>query len=125
MLTVATHGPDEPNQAILPFAALKGSIGAAGDGNHPEERPEMFLMQEAVYLASSDTDLNEIKGVGLPPVADVMAFLEDHGFRMITCRPCAEGRGLESNEQLIDCAEMGDGSDLAALTQQHEEVLTF
>lgn len=124
MLCVASHGPDNPNQAVLPFAALKGSIGAAENGDYPEEPPEMFLMQEAVYLGASATPLDEIKAVGLPPIGDIVSFLRDYGFRMVVCRPCAEGRGLTGSE-LADYAEMGEGSDLAALTQEHNRTLTF
>lgn len=124
MLTVATTGPDNPNKAVLPFAALKGSIGAADEEGYPQEQPVMFLMQEAVYLAHEDTKLEELKAVGLPPIADIVNFLLDYDFRMIVCLPCAEGRGIEEDD-LIDCAVMGEGKDLAELSQQHEQTLTF
>lgn len=125
VLTVASNGPDNPNKAILPFVSLKGSIGAASEGNYPEERPEMFLMQEGVYLASNRTDLYEIKAVGLPPVGEVLDFLRDYDVRLVACKPCAEGRGLTHDDQLIDAAEMGEGKDLAAMSRNHEQVLTF
>ncbi len=124
MLCVASHGPDNPNQAVLPFAALKGSLGAAADGTFPEERPEMFLMQEAVYLATRTIPLEELKAVGLPPISEFLEALTAKGFRMIVCRPCAEGRGI-SEADLAAYAEMGEGKDLATLTTQHSQVLTF
>ncbi len=124
MLCIASHGPDNPNQAVLPFAALKGSLAAAAEGAYPEERPEMFLMQEAVYLAAKVTPLNELKAVGLPPISDIVEALAGAGFRMVVCRPCAEGRGL-GPEDLAPYAEMGEGKDLAVLTTRHSQVLTF
>jgi len=124
MLTVATSGPDEPNQSTLPFVALKGSIGAAGDGNYPEERPRMFLMQEAIYLADRSVDLSEVKAVGLPPISEVVSFLRDHDFQMVACSPCATARGVDES-RLRDEAVMGEGKDLARLTQEHDQVLTF
>lgn len=124
MLTVASNGPDNPNKAVLPFAALKGSIGAQSEGNYPDEQPQMFLMQEAVYLGAAETPLNEIKAVGLPPIDDIVTILSDHGFKMIVCRPCAEGRGITESD-LAEYAVMGEGKDLAALTQEHDQVLTF
>lgn len=124
MLTVATNGPDNPNKAVLPFAALKGSIGAAGKGDYPDETPEMFLMQEAVYLGTADTPLEELKAVGLPPISDIVEFLSDHGFKMVVCAPCAEGRGI-TGDDLAEYAVMGEGSDLARLTQEHNQTLTF
>jgi len=124
MLTVASNGPDNPNQAVLPFAALKGSIGAAREDGYPQEQPVMFLMQEAVYLADENTPLDQLKAVGLPPIADIVEFLLEYDFRMIVCSPCAEGRGI-TGEDLADYAVMGEGKDLAILTQQHEETITF
>lgn len=124
MLTVASNGPDNPNKAVLPFAALKGSIGAAKEDGYPREQPVMFMMQEAIYLAVENTPLEEIKAVGLPPIADIVEFLVEHDFRMVVCRPCAEGRGI-TEEDLADYAVMGEGKDLASLTQQHEETITF
>lgn len=125
MLTIASTGPDNPNQAILPFVALKGSIGGAQSGLYPEEEPEMFLMQEAIYLGTKQTDLTEIKAVGLPPIAEVLEFLRDHNFRMVVCEPCAVGRGITETSHLINVAEMGEASDLAHMTQRHDAVLTF
>jgi sulfur relay (sulfurtransferase) complex TusBCD TusD component (DsrE family) len=124
MLTVGTSGPNDPNQATLPFIALKGSIGAANQGDYPEERPEIFLMQEAVCLADQSVDLSEVKAVGLPLLSEVVSFLDNQGLRMIACVPCAEARGIESKD-LRDNAVMGEGSDLAKLTQEHDQVLTF
>lgn len=124
MLTVATNGPDNPNKAVLPFAALKGSIGAAGNGDYPDETPTMFLMQEAVYLGTQDIPLDELKGVGLPPISEIVDFLRDYDLSMVVCDPCAKGRGI-TEDDLSDYAVMGDGSDLARLTQEHTETLTF
>lgn len=44
-------------------------------------------------LAEDGVDLSEIKAVGLPPLSEVVDFLNDHNFEMITCLPCAEARG--------------------------------
>ncbi len=125
MLTVATSGPDAPNDAILPFVTLNGSVKAAEENAYPDHRPEMFLMQEAVYLSSVSTDLNEIKGVGLPPVGQVLDGLTSYDLRIVACVPCAEARGITSTDQLIEPAEFGTGKDLAIMSQNHEQVITF
>lgn len=121
MLTVATRGPDQPNLAALPFVALKGAVESGEFADHP---PEMFLMQEATYLAHRETDLSEVKAVGLPPIGDVVEFLREHGFRMVVCAPCAAPRGI-AEDDLVEYARMGSGSDLARLTKEHHFVLTF
>lgn len=124
MLTVASDGPDNPNKAVLPFAALKGSIGAAAEENYPQEQPVMFLMQEAVYLADKNTPLEELKAVGLPPISEIVDFLRGYDFQMVVCSPCAKGRGV-TEKDLAEFAVMGEGKDLVKLSQQHEQTLTF
>jgi len=121
MLTVATRGPDQPNLAALPFVALKGAVES---GEYPGEAPEMFLMQEATYLAHRGTDLSEVKAVGLPPVAEVLAFLRKHDFRWIVCEPCAEARGIGPAD-LMEDARMGGAGDLARMAKTHSVTLTF
>lgn len=121
MLVVATRGPDQPNLAALPFVALKGAVES---GEFPGERPELFLMQEATYLAHRKTDLDQVKAVGLPPVGQVVAFLREHGFRMVVCAPCAEPRGIGESD-LVEYARMGGAPDLAKMVKSHSATLTF
>lgn len=121
MLTIATRGPDQPNLAALPFVALKGSVES---GEFPGETPEVFLMQEATYLAHRELDLQEVKAVGLPPVGDVVAFLLEHDFRMVVCRPCAEARGI-GEDDLVDYATMGGAGDMARMVKENSASLTF
>jgi predicted peroxiredoxin len=121
MFIIATHGPDQPNHAGLPFVALKGAIES---GEFPGEPPEVFLMQEATYLAHKGTDLSEIKPVGLPPVGDVVAFLRDHDLAIVVCTPCARARGIGEGD-LIAGARMGGAGDMARMARSHSVTLTF
>lgn len=121
MLVIATRGPDQPNLAALPYVALKGAVES---GEFPGETPEMFLMQEATYLAHRATDLAQVKAVGLPPVGDVATFLMQHGLRVVVCAPCAAPRGIEEKD-LVEYARMGGAVDLARMVKAHSATLTF
>ncbi len=121
MFVIATHGPDQPNMAALPFVALKGAVESE---EFPGEPPVVFLMQEATYLARTATDLSEVKAVGLPPVAQVVEFLQEHGLQVIVCEPCAVARGIGA-EELAPYARMGGAGDLARQAKEHSVTLTF
>lgn len=121
MLTVATRGPDQPNLALLPFVALKGSIESGEFEGHP---PVAFLMQEATYLADRRTDLGAIVAVGLPPLGEVVGFLRGHGLELVVCAPCATPRGIGEGD-LVEGARMGTAADLGRLIAEHHFVLTF
>ncbi len=121
MFVIATHGPDQPNHAALPFVALKGAIES---GEFPGEPPEIFLMQEATYLAHRATDLSQIKAVGLPTIDEVVSFLRGHDLRVIVCTPCAAARGI-GEEDLVEYARMGGAGDMARGAKTHSATLTF
>jgi predicted peroxiredoxin len=121
MFVIATRGPDQPNLAALPYVALKGAVES---GEFPGEPPEIFLMQEATYMAHRRTNLGEIKAVGLPAVADVVAFLRDHDLRIVVCSPCAAARGI-GEEDLVEYARMGGAGDMARMAKSHSATLTF
>jgi predicted peroxiredoxin len=121
MFVIATRGPDQPNIAALPFVALKGAVES---GEYPGERPTIFLMQEATYLAEKRIDLSEVKAVGLPPVADVVAFLKEHDLEVIVCTPCARARGI-GEADLVEYARMGGAGDMAKGAKTHSATLTF
>ena len=121
MFVIATRGPDQPNLAALPFIALKGAVES---GEFPGEAPEIFLMQEATYMAHARTDLNEVKAVGLPPVGEVVAFLEGHDLNVVVCKPCAVARGIRE-EDLVPYARMGGAGDMARMARAHSATLTF
>ncbi len=121
MFAIATRGPDQPNLAALPFVALKGAVES---GEFPGEPPVVFLMQEATYLAHKGMNLQEVKAVGLPPVGDVVSFLQEHDLDVIVCSPCAEARGIREAD-LVEYARMGGAADLARQSKSHEVTLTF
>jgi len=121
MFVIATRGPDQPNLAALPFVALKGAIESEA---FPGEAPEVFLMQEATYMAHRRTDLNEVKAVGLPPVGQVVEFLKEHGLNVVVCTPCAVARGIRE-EDLVEYARMGGAGDMARMARAHSVTLTF
>lgn len=121
MFVIATRGPDQPNLSALPFVALKGAVGS---GEFPDEPPRAFLMQEATYLAERRLDLDEVKAVGLPPIGEVVRFLQQHGLEIVVCSPCAAARGIRE-EDLIEGARMGGADDMARLAREHSVTLTF
>ena len=121
MFVIATRGPDQPNLAALPFVALKGAIDS---GEFPGEPPEIFLMQEATYLADRHLDLHEVKAVGLPTIGEVVEFLANHDLKMVVCSPCAAARGI-TEDRLSGSARMGGAGDMASMAKSHSVTLTF
>jgi predicted peroxiredoxin len=71
LLYVGTFGSDDPTRATMPFIAASGAL----DSGH---EPGIVLMGEAVYLAN-DQIVDAIKGVGFPPLRQLVDKLLDRG----------------------------------------------
>lgn len=67
LLYIGTHGTDDPTLATFPFLMAKGAI----DGGH---EAGIILMGEAAPLIK-DHIAQQIQGVGVPPLKELMDFL--------------------------------------------------
>lgn len=120
MQVISTHGPDQATKALLPFMAAKGAM-KEGDA------VDLFLMQEATYLASErHADLGEIKAPGLPTVAEAVDLLldEDAIRECVVCVPCAEAREIDESD-LRPWATLGRAPALARQAAHNDATVTF
>ena len=70
ILYIGTHGTNDPTDATFPFLLAKGAI----DAGH---QPSIVLMGEAALLIK-DHIAQQIHGVGLPPLKELMESLAGH-----------------------------------------------
>ncbi len=70
ILYIGTHGTNDPTDATFPFLLAKGAI----DAGH---QPSIVLMGEAALLIK-DHIAEQIHGVGLPPLKELMESLVGH-----------------------------------------------
>lgn len=64
-LFIGTHGSEDPTKATFPFLMASGAIDAGHE-------PAIVLMGDAGVLMS-DTVVDNIHGVGAPPLKELMA----------------------------------------------------
>lgn len=120
MFVVSTVGPDNVTKTVAPFVTGTGAVERG-------ETVDLFLMQEATYLASENhVDLSELVAPGMPPVAEVVKDLqEDDGLgECVVCKPCSSARGIGSDD-LREWATLGGPADLARLAADHETSIAY
>ena len=72
LLYIGTHGPDDPTKACLPFhLAVNGAIAAGIEA-------EINLAGDAAVLIQ-DQYIASVIPVGMPPLAELMAKVQEHG----------------------------------------------
>ena len=74
ILYIGTHGTDDPTLATFPFLMAKGAI----DGGH---ETGIILQGEAAPLIK-DSISDQIQGIGVPSVKELMAFLVEKNVRI-------------------------------------------
>lgn len=70
ILYIGTHGTHDPTNATFPFLLAKGAIEAG-------HQPSITLMGEAAPLIK-DHIAQQVQGVGIPPLKELMEFLVSH-----------------------------------------------
>jgi len=70
ILYIGTHGTDNPNKATFPFFLARGALEAG-------HQAAIVLTMDAVLLIK-DTIAQNIQGVGLPPLKDLLAHAVAH-----------------------------------------------
>lgn len=121
MLAVSTVGPDNASVAAEPF------ILADAAKHTDDDSLDVFLMQEAVYLASANhADLETVVSPGFDSIETlVQDGLDDDVIDdVVVCEPCAAARCVDETD-LRDWATMGGPDDLGRLTDEHDTTLTF
>lgn len=98
IVLMATHGPEDPERATIPFVmatAAQASDVAAMVG----------LQADGVQLASKNTDIEQIVAAGFPPLKQLLDIYLEAGGHLYVCGPCAAARHINADD-LIEGAEI-------------------
>ncbi len=90
LLIIATHGPDDPERATLPFA-----MGAAAQASNIEVK--IGLQADAVMLAKKNC-LPHVFAPNFPPLADLVEMFIQAGGQILLCSPCVNSRKIDAGE---------------------------
>jgi len=116
VVIVATHGPDDPELATLPFM-----MGTAAQVM--EKEAVVILQGRSVQLAVEHIMAHVFAG-GLPPLKGLIATFLEQGGKLLVCTPCVEWRQIES-EKLLAGSELIAGARVIAEITSAKAVLTY
>ncbi len=92
----ATHGPDDPERATLPFVMANAALAMDCEA--------VVILQGTGVLLSTTKCAEHIFAAGLPPLQEQLRIFMDNGGKLLVCTPCIKERRLES-DMLIPGAE--------------------
>jgi len=111
-----SRGTDDPTMATLPFMAAK----VAREQGHDVV---LFLWNEAVTLARPSIGDNVV-GVNLPPLKDLLAAIQAAGIPVWVCGACAVARKV-AEPDLIAGAVIKTMGDYIKAVAEREKCVAF
>jgi predicted peroxiredoxin len=117
LLIVASAGPQDPSRSCIPLhIAANGATPGGVDS-------AIAFAGDAVNLLKPEV-IAELKGLGIPPLSELMQKCVAQNLRFYVCKGCAEARGVTA-EMLGPNASMIMPPDLVRLTMEADRVLSF
>ena len=120
-LFIVNNGPEDPNRATVPFLTAKALIEKG-------QEVSIWLYNNSVYLVQEEAYLY-VQAPGLPPLEDLLLFLESKNMPIYIGVSCAIGRGLvdQHHKPLVNFShgELKSPPDLADLMIEADDVVSF
>jgi len=89
IVIIATHGPDDPERATLPFVVANAALAM-------DVAATVVLQGASVVLAQQGVS-DHVFAAGLPPLGTLLASFFEQGGQLLVCTPCIKERKLEDH----------------------------
>ncbi len=118
LLIITTAGSGDPTRASLPFHIAVNGAAAGG------VESDVALAGDATELLKTEVAAR-VKGVGVPPLADLIAACRLKGVRFYVSKECAEARGVTPSQLDSVAARYVSPPELVRLSIAADRVLAF
>jgi predicted peroxiredoxin len=98
LVIMATHGPEDPERASIPFVMACAALASDVD-------VVMGFQSNGVTLVRKG-EAGHVLALDFPPLAKLMADFLELGGRMLVCSPCMKNRQLIAPDDLVPGAEV-------------------
>jgi predicted peroxiredoxin len=103
---MATHGPENPEMAVLPFIHAVGALTM-------DVNAVVFLLANAALIAKKGF-AEQVKVGDLPPLGELLHNFQELGGKLLVCGPCCKSRAIGEDELVPGATIVG----AASLTQE-------
>ena len=116
LVILATHGPDDPERATIPFVMAVAALAS-------DVEVVMGFQADGVSLARQGA-VDDVQAPEFPPLAKLVADFTALGGTALVCGPCAKSRGL-APEALVTGAEIVAAARFVAEITSATNCLTY
>jgi uncharacterized protein involved in oxidation of intracellular sulfur len=116
LVVIATHGPEHPERATLPFVMGTAALVMEGEAVVILQSTGVFLAKKGCY--------EHILAPGLAPLHELVEVYIKQGGRILVCTPCLYEREI-TEDMLVDAAELVAAARAVEETLSASAVLTY
>ncbi len=115
LVIMATHGPDDPEQATIPFVMACAALAS-------DVEVVLGLQADGVCLVHQG-EAETVQAPGFPPLAKLMADYKELGGTLLVCGPCVKSRDIA--DALVPAAEVVAAGRFVAEVMSATSTLTY
>ena len=116
LVIIATHGPEDPEMATIPFVMAAAARASDVD-------VVMAFQSKGVNLVRRG-EPEHVMAAGFAPLRELLANVQELGVQLLVCSPCLNAREVVP-EDLIDGAEVAAAGRLVAEVTSAVATLTY
>lgn len=118
LLILASAGAADPSRASIPFHVAANGAAASG------KRCGIVLAGDSTELLRPQVAAS-VRGLGLPPLADLLQACAEKEIPLYVCRGCAEARGVTGEHLEGRNAVFINPVELIELVEESTRTLSF
>jgi predicted peroxiredoxin len=87
LVVFATHGPEDPDRASLPFVMANAALVM--------DVQAVVVLQGTAVLLAQPTVSDYVRAQAFPPLKELIASFLAQGGKLLVCTPCVKERGIQ------------------------------
>ncbi|MGC9220725.1 MAG: DsrE family protein [Solirubrobacteraceae bacterium] len=116
LFLMVTHGPEDPELAILPFALAGAAVASDVEVVMGFQSEGCELMKKGVAETVSAPEF--------APLGELVPMIQEMGGKFLVCAPCVNSRGL-TEDDLIDGVEVVAAARFVAEIMPSDHALVY
>ena len=116
LVFMVTHGPADAELATIPFVMAGAALASDVEVVMGFQGDAVLLMRKGVAQT--------VAAPGFPPLAKLLATVQELGGKLLVCSPCVTSRGITIPDDLIEGTEfVAAGRFIAEITSAHSTLV--
>jgi len=116
MILMATHGPEDPERASIPFVMALAALASDMDAVIGFQASGVMLIRKGCA--------EHVFAAGFPPLKELLDNYLEMGGKLLVCGPCVQARQIPA-EEFVESATIVSAATFVAQISEATNVLVY